>query len=41
MVEVWREEKAQMKLVNAKLAFENTFSLPRKLQSESEDFLHF
>jgi hypothetical protein len=30
-----------MKLVNANLAFENTFSQLRKLQSESKDFLHF
>lgn len=41
MAEVWREERVQMKLVDAKLALENKYSQLSKLQNELEDFLQF
>ncbi|XP_062223581.1 uncharacterized protein LOC133922312 [Phragmites australis] len=39
MAEVWREERVQMKLVDAKLILENKYSQLSKLQDELEDFL--
>jgi septal ring factor EnvC (AmiA/AmiB activator) len=39
MAEVWREERVQMKLVDAKLILENKYSQLSKLQNELEDFL--
>ncbi|KAL6853826.1 hypothetical protein ACP4OV_019855 [Aristida adscensionis] len=39
MAEVWREERVQMKLVDAKLTLENRYSQLSKLQDELEDFL--
>lgn len=39
MAEVWREERVQMKLVGAKLALEEKYSLLSKLQAELEAFL--
>uniref|UniRef100_A0A0A9CYD5 Uncharacterized protein n=1 Tax=Arundo donax TaxID=35708 RepID=A0A0A9CYD5_ARUDO len=39
MAEVWREERVQMKLVDAKLVLENKYSQLCKLQDELEDFL--
>ncbi|OEL26453.1 hypothetical protein BAE44_0012527 [Dichanthelium oligosanthes] len=40
MAEVWREERVQMKLVDAKLTLEDKFSQLSKLQDELEDLLH-
>ncbi|OQU87707.1 hypothetical protein SORBI_3003G323300 [Sorghum bicolor] len=40
MAEVWREERVQMKLVDAKLTLENKYSQLSKLQNELEDFLY-
>ncbi|CAA6671946.1 unnamed protein product [Spirodela intermedia] len=39
MAEVWREERVQMKLMGAKLALEEKYSLLSKLQAELEAFL--
>ncbi|XP_062207118.1 uncharacterized protein LOC133908914 isoform X2 [Phragmites australis] len=39
MAEVWREERVQMKLVDAKLTLENKYSQLSKLQDELEDLL--
>ncbi|KAJ6827657.1 uncharacterized protein M6B38_367145 [Iris pallida] len=39
MAEVWREERVQMKLVDAKLTLEDKYSQMVKLQSEIEAFL--
>ncbi|GJM92879.1 hypothetical protein PR202_ga09385 [Eleusine coracana subsp. coracana] len=39
LAEVWREERVQMKLVDAKLALENKYSQLSKLQDELEDIL--
>uniref|UniRef100_K3XGF1 Uncharacterized protein n=1 Tax=Setaria italica TaxID=4555 RepID=K3XGF1_SETIT len=39
MAEVWREERVQMKLVDAKLTLEDKYSQLSKLQDELEDFL--
>ncbi|TVU34837.1 hypothetical protein EJB05_16690, partial [Eragrostis curvula] len=39
LAEVWREERVQMKLVDAKLALENKYSQLSKLQDELEDVL--
>ncbi|XP_066315178.1 uncharacterized protein [Miscanthus floridulus] len=39
MAEVWREERVQMKLVDAKLTLENKYSQLSNLQYELEDFL--
>ncbi|CAL4947042.1 unnamed protein product [Urochloa decumbens] len=39
MAEVWREERVQMKLVDAKLALENKYSQLSKLQDELEVLL--
>lgn len=39
MAEVWREERVQMKLVDAKITLENKFSELDKLQKELERFL--
>ncbi|CAD6341902.1 unnamed protein product [Miscanthus lutarioriparius] len=39
MAEVWREERVQMKLVDAKLTLENKYSQLINLQYELEDFL--
>ncbi|KAG2592271.1 hypothetical protein PVAP13_5NG537400 [Panicum virgatum] len=39
MAEVWREERVQMKLVDAKLTLENKYCQLSKLQDELEDFL--
>uniref|UniRef100_J3M8J5 Uncharacterized protein n=2 Tax=Oryza brachyantha TaxID=4533 RepID=J3M8J5_ORYBR len=41
MAEVWREERVQMKLVDAKLTLENKYSQLSKLQSDVEAFLSF
>ncbi|WVZ68541.1 hypothetical protein U9M48_017471 [Paspalum notatum var. saurae] len=40
MAEVWREERVQMKLVDAKITLENKYSQLRKLQDELEYLLH-
>ena len=39
MAEVWREERVQMKLVDAKVALENKYSQMNKLVAELETFL--
>ncbi|XP_020270057.1 LOW QUALITY PROTEIN: uncharacterized protein At5g41620-like [Asparagus officinalis] len=39
MAEVWREERVQMKLIDAKLALENQCSQLKMLQNELESFL--
>ena len=39
MAEVWREERVQMKLIDAKLALENQCSQLKKLQTELESLL--
>lgn len=39
MAEVWREERVQMKLIDAKLTLENKYSQLSKLQNELEDLL--
>ncbi|KAI0497885.1 hypothetical protein KFK09_021123 [Dendrobium nobile] len=39
MAEVWREERVQMKLIDAKLALEEKYSKLSKLQEEVEAFL--
>ncbi|KAL0909561.1 hypothetical protein M5K25_020441 [Dendrobium thyrsiflorum] len=39
MAEVWREERVQMKLLDAKLALEDKYSKLSKLQAELEAFL--
>ncbi|KAF8766082.1 hypothetical protein HU200_007573 [Digitaria exilis] len=39
LAEVWREERVQMKLVDAKLTLENKYSQLNKLQDELEDLL--
>ncbi|KAJ1698149.1 hypothetical protein LUZ63_006661 [Rhynchospora breviuscula] len=39
MAEVWREERVQMKLVDAKITLDNKFSQLDKLQKELEKFL--
>ncbi|KAL5229916.1 hypothetical protein ABZP36_028692 [Zizania latifolia] len=41
MAEVWREERVQMKLVDAKLTLDNKYSQLSKLQSDLEAFLSF
>jgi hypothetical protein len=41
LAEVWREERVQMKLVDAKLALENKYSQLNKLQDELEVVLRF
>ncbi|XP_023735662.1 uncharacterized protein LOC111883572 [Lactuca sativa] len=39
MAEVWREERVQMKLIDAKVALEDKYSQMKKLVSDLEDFL--
>ena len=39
MAEVWREERVQMKLIDAKVALENQCSQLKELQTELESFL--
>ncbi|KAL5203535.1 hypothetical protein ABZP36_014487 [Zizania latifolia] len=41
MAEVWREERVQMKLVDAKLTLDSKYSQLSKLQSDLEAFLSF
>lgn len=41
MAEVWREERVQMKLVDAKLTLDSKYSQLSKLQSDLESFLSF
>lgn len=40
MAEVWREERVQMKLVDAKVTLEEKYSYMKKLVSDLEDFLN-
>lgn len=40
MAEVWREERVQMKLVDAKITLEDKYSQMKKLVSDLEDFLN-